>query len=198
MLLIRWGKPYQRVGRFTNLFMAFSKICFLHPEPGNTYSDILQIKDSTVRGTPDIRFMALPPSSSGRKNLELIVVTEVKQYDAFKGDYVKGENFSSENLSPNVLAQHGIQLLMERECSFFFPAGIVGILCIGTKVIFTFLQISQSHYHLIRGKGKVDKTSKATISYTRPYDYMDARDRTEILEAFFWFGQVQSNPKEFT
>lgn len=27
---------------------------------------------------------------------------------------------------------------------------------------------------------------------------MDARDRTEILEAFFWFGQVQSNPKEFT
>lgn len=166
--------------------------------PGNTYSDILQIKDSTVRGTPDIRFMALPPSSSGRKNLELIVVTEVKQYDAFKGDYGKGENFSSENLSPNVLAQHGIQLLMERECSFFFPAGIVGILCIGTKVIFTFLQISQSHYHLIRGKGKVDKTSKATISYTRPYDYMDARDRTEILEAFFWFGQVQSNPKEFT
>lgn len=66
------------------------------------------------------------------------------------------------------------------------------------QVIFTFLQISQSHYHLIRGKGKVDKTSKATISYTRPYDYMDARDRTEILEAFFWFGQVQSNPKEFT
>lgn len=198
VLLIRWGKPYQRVGRFTNLFMAFSKICFLHPEPGNTYSDILQIRDSTVRGTPDIHFMVLPPSSFGRKNLELIVVTEVKQYDAFKGDYVKGENFSSESLSPNVLAQHGIQLLMERECSFFFPAGIVGILCIGTKVIFTFLQISQSHYHLIRGKGKVDKTSKATISYTRPYDYMDARDRTEILEAFFWFGQVQSNPKEFT
>lgn len=66
------------------------------------------------------------------------------------------------------------------------------------QVIFTFLQISQSHYHLIRGKGKVDKTSKATISYTRPYDYMDARDRTEILEVFFWFGQVQSNPREFT
>lgn len=65
------------------------------------------------------------------------------------------------------------------------------------QVIFTFLQISQSHYHLIRGKGKVDKTSKATISYTRPYDYMDAKDRTEILEVFFWFGQVQSNPNEF-
>lgn len=44
----------------------------------------------------------------------------------------------------------------------------------------------------------MDKTSKATISYTRPYDYMDGRDRTGILEAFFWFGQVQSNPKEFT
>lgn len=199
MLLIRWGKPHQRVGRFTYLFMAFSKICFLHPEPGYTYSDILQIKDSTIRGTPDVRFMTFPPSASfgGRKNLEL-VVTEVEQYDAFKGNYVKAENFNSESLSPNVLARHGIQLLMQRECSFFFPAGVVGILCTGTKVIFTFLQISQFHYQLIRDKGKVGKTSRATISYTRPYDYMDASDRNQLVDAFFWFGQVQSNPKDFT
>lgn len=70
------------------------------------------------------------------QTLYVFLYFKVKQYDAFKGDYVKGENFSSESLSPNVLAQHGIQLLMERECSFFFPAGIVGILCIGTKVGF--------------------------------------------------------------
>lgn len=69
-------------------------------------------------------------------NSTVFLYFKVKQYDAFKGDYVKGEDFSSKNLSPNVLAQHGIQLLMERECSFFFPAGIVGILCIGTKVGF--------------------------------------------------------------
>lgn len=69
-------------------------------------------------------------------NSTVFLYFKVKQYDAFKGDYVKGEDFSSKNLSPNVLAQHGIQLLMERECSFFFPAGVVGILCIGTKVGF--------------------------------------------------------------
>lgn len=111
---------------------------------------------------------------------------------------MKVETFNFENLSKKVLGQHGIELLMERECSFFFPSGVVGLLCIGTKVIFTFLQISQAHYQLIRDKGKVDKTSKAMISYTRPYDYMDATDRAEILESFFWFGYVQSNPKQFT
>lgn len=47
---------------------------------------------------------------------------------------MKVETFNFENLSKKVLGQHGIELLMERECSFFFPSGVVGLLCIGTKV----------------------------------------------------------------
>lgn len=59
---------------------------------------------------------------------------QVEQYDAFRDDYIKAESFTYENVSTRVLGQHGIALLMERECSFFFPTGVVGMLCIGTKV----------------------------------------------------------------
>ncbi|XP_062610362.1 uncharacterized protein LOC134272136 [Saccostrea cucullata] len=196
-LLTRWGKTYQRKERFTSLFMAFSKICFLYPEPGKTYCDMIQIRDTMVQGIPDIRFLTLTSSPSAKKNLELLLVTEVQQYDAFTGDLSKSDTFTVEHISKAVLGQHGIELLMERESSFFFPAGVVGLLCIGTKVIFTFLQISQGHYQMIREKGTVDKTNKATISYTRPYDYMEANDRAEILEVLFWFGYIQSSPDQF-
>lgn len=46
---------------------------------------------------------------------------------------------------------------------------------------------------MILEKGEAVDTNKATISYTRPFDFMDAYDRHEILELFFWFGFVQSN-----
>ena len=59
---------------------------------------------------------------------------QVEQYDAFRDDYIKAESFTYESVSKRVLGQHGIELLMERECSFFFPTGVVGMLCIGTKV----------------------------------------------------------------
>lgn len=39
MILVRWWKPRQKEGRFTHLFMAFSKICLLYPEPGKMYPE---------------------------------------------------------------------------------------------------------------------------------------------------------------
>lgn len=193
MILVRWWKPRQREGRFTHLFMAFSKVCFLYPEPGEMYTESICIKGVDVHGIPDVRFVTLPtttPPSLG-SFLQLIVVTEVKQYNAFRGSY-SAETFTYKNVSQDVLGQHGIELLMERSSSFFRP-NVVGFLCIGTKVIFTYLDIDQDHYEMILEKGEAVDTNKATISYTRPFDFMDAYDRHEILELFFWFGFVQSN-----
>lgn len=61
------------------------------------------------------------------------------------------------------------------------------------QIIFTYLDINQEHYEELLEKSKeINGTNKARISYTRPFDYMDIRDRHEILELFFWFGFVQS------
>ncbi|XP_011426920.3 uncharacterized protein [Magallana gigas] len=193
MILVRWWKPRQKEGRFTHLFMAFSKICLLYPEPGKMYPESICIRGVDVRGTPAVRFVTLPTTTPPTVGsfLQLIVVTEVKQCNAFKGSYY-AETFTYKNVSEEALGQHGVQLLMERDSSFFRP-NVVGILCIGTKIIFTYLDINQEHYEELLEKSKeINGTNKARISYTRPFDYMDIRDRHEILELFFWFGFVQS------
>ncbi|XP_062598319.1 uncharacterized protein LOC134259737 [Saccostrea cucullata] len=190
MLLQRLGQATPTEGRFKHLFMAFSRIFFLSPEPGQAFIEHMVIKDVVVRGTPAVRFNTFQD-----KYLKVFIVTEVKMYDALKGNF-NSETFTFRNVGEEVLGQHGIELLMERKGSFFFPY-VVGILCIGTLVILTYLRIDEDHFHQIEEKGKVNKTSKATISYTRPFDFMDTSDRQEILESFFWLGYVQSNAYQF-
>ena len=58
----------------------------------------------------------------------------MKEYNTFRGSF-DHENFTHENLSQAVRGQHGIELLLEVNTSFFDP-GIVGIICVGTQVTF--------------------------------------------------------------
>ncbi|XP_061186889.1 uncharacterized protein LOC133195017 [Saccostrea echinata] len=184
-LLARWDKP-QREGRYTNLFMAFSKIFFLHPETGSSVCDAIGIKDSSVHGIPDIRYTTMANETS-----QILTVTEVKPYNAFTGEYNE-ETFTFKHIGKNVLGRHGIKLIMEAIESFFFPY-VVGLLCIGTKIIFTYLYIEREDYYSLRESGYIQKPNKASISYTRPFDFMDSGDRQSILDSFFWFGFVQSH-----
>lgn len=188
-LLARWGKP-QREGRYTNLLMAFSKIFFLYPETGGSVRDDICIKDSTVHGIPVIRYMTMANETS-----QLLTVTEVKEYNAFRGEY-NAEAFTFNNVAKKVLGQHGIKLVMEANESYFFPY-VVGLLCIGTKIIFTYLYIERENYYRLRETGCIQEPKKATISYTRPFDFMDANDRQYIMDTLFWFGFVQSHAYKY-
>ncbi|KAK3084256.1 hypothetical protein FSP39_010715, partial [Pinctada imbricata] len=188
-LLARYKQGYQREGRFTLLFMAFARMFLLRPEGGESYSVSVNIKDVIVHGVPDIRF-PVRNVIKGEAEQKLFIVTEVKNYNAFIGEF-SSETFCSENISKNVLGQHGIELVMERSASFFYP-GIVGIICIGTKVIFTYLEITNTHFDQIN-QGTVDKTQKAVVNYTRPFDYMNVNDRNTLMEVLFWLGYVQTD-----
>ena len=63
----------------------------------------------------------------------LILLFQVKQYSAFKKRVTPDVFCIEDCIREEVLGQHGIRLLMERKGSFFHP-GVLGILCIGTKV----------------------------------------------------------------
>ncbi|KAK3105701.1 hypothetical protein FSP39_003813 [Pinctada imbricata] len=115
---------------------------------------------------------------------------QVKKYDALIGEYT-ADSFSYKNISNHVLGQHGIELIVERKESHLFP-GVLGIICIGTQIIFTFLNITNDHYEEILDDA-VDRKHKASIMYTRPYDFMDEADRNELLEPFFWLGCIQTD-----
>lgn len=40
----------------------------------------------------------------------------------------------------------------------------------------------------VDGRFEVDGRESGTIYYTKPYDYMNESDRSEILEFLFWLG----------
>ncbi|KAK3107384.1 hypothetical protein FSP39_013371 [Pinctada imbricata] len=160
-LLARYKMAEQRDGRFTFLLMAFSRLFFLRPESGDLYPAELYIKDVIVHGTPAVRFIMRNKKKIDENGLELFIVTKVKNYNVFRGEFTP-DTFTSENISKNVRGQHGITLVMERYASLFFP-GVVGVLCIGTKIIFTYLELSASHFDEIRIRGTVDERHKASI-----------------------------------
>lgn len=184
-LLERWDKEMQREERFTQLFMNFSRICLLRPENGHTFKVSLKIADDTVNGFPDARFVA----SSSQKTVAL---TEVKIENVFKIGKKGNATSISKKLPPTVLGQHGVELLMENDNSIF-ESGVAGLICIGTKVIFTFLDITDDHINDIIEHGKTASTRRrATIFYTNHFDFMKVDDRNIMLKLLLKFAAVQS------
>lgn len=182
-LLSRWEWPNLREERFTHLFMLFSRTCLLRPEPGHTLHVSLKIKEDEhkVGGFPDARFIA----SSSQKT---IAVTEVKIETKFN---MWESGSITTNLQSPVLGQHGIQLLMEKPRSFFH-SGVAGFICIGTTVIFTFLNIEDSSLSKIEQDGQAGPQNQPTIFYTKPFDFMQKSDRNEILEPLLKLAYVQT------
>lgn len=74
-----------------------------------------------------------------KPTLFLIIFFQVKQYNAFRGEY-NAEAFTFNNVAKKVLGQHGIKLVMEANESYFFPY-VVGLLCIGTKVSILYFRL---------------------------------------------------------
>lgn len=70
------------------------------------------------------------------------------------------------------------------------------------QIIFTYLEISPKHLALIEEKGEIDcrleinGKRSGIIHYTKPYDFMEEKDRCEILEFLFWIG-LHSLPVDY-
>lgn len=69
---------------------------------------------------------------------------------------------------------------------------MAGFICIGTKVIFTFLEIGDNQYTSIQTDGFSGTEERGTIIYTKYYDFMKPVDRKEILEYFLKIAKLQS------
>lgn len=192
-ILKRWDYPSQREGQFSYLFMLFSKICLLCPEPGDTYQETLNINGKPLSGIPDVRFIAHHDS-------KVVAFTEVKKEDNFKIREFESDDgmldpFIKRKVPENILGQLAGELLLEKEKSFF-TSGVVGVLCIGTKVFITFLEIEADHYSHILETGKAKADHGAKIHYTIPLDYMKADERNKLLEVLFWFAELQQSIRE--
>lgn len=184
-LLERWWTVNQREERFTYLFMLFSRVCLLRPEPGETYKKILKFeKHKAIGGMADVRFVV-------HSSKKVLAITEAKLETCMLKRKMKRKSVIETQLPSTVLAQHIAELLMEKENSFF-DSGVAGILCIGTLVFFTFLEIEEEHYKRILKNSKAEKMDKARIYYTCPLDFMRAEDRKKILKPLLQLAFIQS------
>ncbi|XP_061181239.1 uncharacterized protein LOC133189861 [Saccostrea echinata] len=180
-----------RESQYTNLFMKFSEIFSLQPELGDNRKAHISIGKQEVVSIPDLRFIRYPKHTLGTL---LVMLTEVKVGGV--GDEWRNElpdAFDIHMLSTHILGQHGGELLAERHYSFFTP-GVLGVICLKTKLIITFMEMTEDHYKCIE-KGLSCDEKRASISYTKPYDYWNAKDREEIYETLFWLGHLQSSEK---
>nr|XP_022291942.1 uncharacterized protein LOC111103173 [Crassostrea virginica] len=74
-----------------------------------------------------------------------------------------------------------------------YPKHYLGtILVMLTEIIFTFL--NEDHYKSIE-KGLPCDKKRASISYTKPFDYWNPEDREAIYSSLFWLGHLQSSEK---
>ncbi|KAK3105446.1 hypothetical protein FSP39_025401 [Pinctada imbricata] len=174
---------------FTELFKTFTKICLLDPESGEVYTGTKTVKGLEIQSIPDVRYV----SCSDQLQMMMIFSTEVTKDDAFRGEF-SNDTFCYENLSTQILGQHGIKLLIEAQNSCFWPR-VAGVICVGTKVIFTYLDISKKHLERLTKKTSI-LDSEASILYTRPYDFLNQIDRKDMLKLLFWFGYVQTGGYE--
>ncbi|KAK3108609.1 hypothetical protein FSP39_011827 [Pinctada imbricata] len=183
-------------GLYTQLFMQFSLICLLQPEIGECYKEQMRIKGVLVSSIPSIRFPKFSDDLTTEFNRTVAVVTiaEIEDISYMRERYhmQNSEAFNVHNILPNeLLGQHGAELLIETKKSCFRPK-VCGMICVGSKVIFTHLDMTSEHLKAIKGKEEWNDSFRCIIAYSRPYNFMNACDRREMLEMLFWLGYLQS------
>ncbi|XP_078328251.1 uncharacterized protein LOC144623660 [Crassostrea virginica] len=188
---------------FTELLAGFTRIFLLNVEEVIS-KRTLKIGNSTVSSVPDLCFWAQFPFPL--YSVAVVAVAEAVIPDTVKLDEMKQADEHdifeiSMAVGNKVLGQHAGELLLEVGNSAFRNVAL-GIICMRTMIIFTYLEISPKHLALIEEKGDVDcrlqinGKRSGTIYYTRPYDYMVEKDRCEILEFLFWLG-LHSLPLDY-
>lgn len=170
--------------KFTHLFMLFSRIFFIRPEPGHTFKVSFDIKKEPVSGYPDVRFIA-------HESQKTIAVIEIKNEEVFKMGRHEEIPAISTHIPESLLGQHGMELLLEKPDSSF-AKGVAGIVCTGTKVVFTFLEIDDDEYRKLKQYGTPTQRGRGKIYYTKHFDFMKTEDRNEIVIPLLKFAFLQS------
>lgn len=188
------SKKYDDIGKedFQWLFTKFSEIFLLKPQPGNLCKRKMKINGETVECEADIRFTCHPsPVGYSPPTCFVVMVTEIAKENKIS---VRDGKIDIHLLSDKVLGQIGADILFESEFSFFFP-GVIGMLCIGTKLIFLYCEIPGTKLLEMKQNGKLEETMGADnhIHFTKAFDYLVADERNEILDYLFWLGYIQSS-----
>ncbi|XP_062579208.1 uncharacterized protein LOC134241142 [Saccostrea cucullata] len=174
---------------FKHFSSVFGQMFFLEPDPVSRKT--FYCMDKLVDSTPDLCYLIHREPVPGVIDTpdSILTVTQLKSTDKLSSD---SSLSLEEQLGSRVLGQVGTSLFAETNFSLLKP-NTLGILCLETKIIFVYLKLPDEHY--VNVLLKTPLTTKGRISYTQPFDMLNAEDRSKIADFLYFFGCLQNKIK---
>ncbi|XP_052103155.1 uncharacterized protein LOC127736632 isoform X2 [Mytilus californianus] len=150
---------------------------------------VIQVKNDDLTHAPSWRkrrkISAHPISSSSNQR-----TSEFKKYK----DKVREPTHLEVRLNTMVLGQHAGELLLDlrRHCTDDDEPKLTmpGIIVDGTKIFFTVLEISSTHYKKLKENIELDDQDKAIIYYSIPLDILLREDRNVLIDNFIRLNNI--------
>uniref|UniRef100_K1QP25 Brevican core protein n=1 Tax=Magallana gigas TaxID=29159 RepID=K1QP25_MAGGI len=134
--------------------------------------------DKRVSSVPDLAYgFASRPVAVQKNVLFSVVEVEGKPVNNDMSECLEDQ------LDSDVLGRVGSELFAVVPHSVMFPNSL-GIICMGTKIIFVYLKIKREPGELLI----LPLNSKGIIQYTRPFDILKAQDRGDVCFTQVWIG----------
>ncbi|XP_052061629.1 uncharacterized protein LOC127701673 isoform X1 [Mytilus californianus] len=164
----------------------------------------VDIGDKAVSSIPDIVFPDITNSDIHHSNLKILAVCEVKKEFKAKEDLVISLQYSTRSgkkkvigkeqviwhLDDRLQGQHGGELLLHYPLSQ--KNGLLGIIVQKTHVTFSYFQCNTVQFEEIMTGNQC--VNSPVVYYSRPYNYLKAADRKELITPLLTLGFVQFSP----
>ncbi|VDI70143.1 Hypothetical predicted protein [Mytilus galloprovincialis] len=190
-----------------DILKEFCLMCDIVPIPGSAKKCSMKIHNVNVKSSSDVVLvpMMYRLNAFDKETACIVTFAEVEIVQGLQktretrstpdggASDVKPEPSIYQDVPPKFLGQHGGDLLIHKDIyggnlskgrMFRY---LPGMICIGTRVIFTLLKIAGTHLREIMTMSKYDTiktSSKATIYYSEPKDLLKKEDRDILVESF--------------
>ncbi|CAG2204203.1 unnamed protein product [Mytilus edulis] len=190
-----------------DILKEFCLMCDIVPVPGSAKKCSMKIHNVNVKSSSDVVLvpMMYRLNAFDKETACIVTFAEVEMVQGLQktretrsipdggGSDVKPVPSIYQDVPARFLGQHGGDLLIHKDIyggnlskgrMFRY---LPGIICIGTRVIFTLLKIAGTHLREIMTMSKFDTiktSSKATIYYSEPKDLLKKEDRDILVETF--------------
>lgn len=198
-MCIRKGNEVLKDEMFESLFQEFAGMFGLMLLTRSQQTDsTFRIEDDEVVSKPDIIFPYF--MESDEVNMKVLAICKVKSDDeerdigsAKQTQSQKkkdmGKKQRKQHLDEKILGQHGGELLVHLPLTE--NSSLLGIIVQRTNVTFSHISCSEDQLEKLRLgllPGKVE------IKYSRPYNFLRAKDRKILTKAFLTLSAIQLTP----
>ncbi|CAC5394683.1 unnamed protein product [Mytilus coruscus] len=190
-------------GIYQSLFQEFAAMFGLTSFSSVLGSAQIDIGNTTVTSLPDVIFPDVTHTDKDDDRLKLLALCKVTKYFTRKEEFFPVEQDNNrkrqrredeekviQHLDEALQGQHGGELLVH------FPLsennGLLGIIVQKTHITFSYFQCNKIQLEEVKSRDR--HINKPVIHYSRPYNYLMAADREELLRPLLTLGFIQYSP----